>query len=444
MRGRYDGRRMKTTVEREGPTKLTLKIEVGPDEIKPLYEQTLKRLAREVSVPGFRKGKVPTAILESRLGPDEIKQEVLRDAVPTLFTQAARAEDVRPITLPEIEVTEFERSGPLHFTATIEVRPQITLPEYRGIEVTRPGAEPTDEEIDAQLDRLRDSYASLETVSRNATKEDYVSIDLNAYQHDVQIEEATAKDLLYEVGSGSFVPQLDAELEGKRAGDIFKFNAVLPERFEGYGGQEVSFSVIVKEVQAKRLPALDDEFAKTASEFDTLDQLREEIRSRVRVMKEAQAEAELRGSVLEDLIDRCDVPLPEAMVAAETRTRLNRLGRDLERAQLSLEQYLSATETTEEQLLDSYRKAVERAVAAQLVLEAVASAEGISVSEEEISEEIQRLARQLNMPEEKFRKELEESDRVGILADDILRRKTLDFLVEQAKVTEGSDGGRTS
>lgn len=427
---------MKTTVERDTQTKLRLLIEAEPSELAPLYEETVKRLAREVNIPGFRKGKVPRTVLESRVGKETLREEVLRDALPALYAKAAEAESLRPVALPDIEVNSYEEGQPLTFTATVEVRPEIRLPEYRGIEVQRPVGQPTDEEVSEQLDRLRERFGTLEPVARNATKADYVTIDLQGYRHEVQIEEVSAHDLVYEVGSGAFVPQLDEELEDKRAGDILKFNAVLPEGTGTYAGEEVSFSVIVKEVQAKRLPSLDDDFAKTASEFDTLEELREEIRQRLAVLKAAESDAEVRSRVLEDLIDRCDLPLPEAMVEAETGARLTRLVRDLERAGLTLEKYLEGTNTSRDELVSIYRTAAEKAVSADLVLEALAETEGIEVSHEDLETEIESLARRSEVEESKVREELESSGRVELLAGDILRRKALDFLVEQAKVTD--------
>jgi trigger factor len=428
---------MKTEVEQESPTRLKLVIEVEPDELKPIYEQTVKRLAREVNIPGFRKGKVPRAVLESRVGEDHIKDEFLKDALPALYMKAAGDEKIRPITFPELEVDHYHPGEPLTFTATVEVRPEVNLPEYKGIEVERPSTQPTDEEIEEQFSRLREQFGTLEPVGRNATEGDHVTIDLHAYRHDQKIDEASAEDLLYEVGSGSLVPELDKEVEGKRAGDIIKFNAVLPARFQ-QGGEEVSFSVIVKEVQAKRLPELDDEFAKTASEFDTLEELRSEILKRLEAIKGLEADSQVRTSVLEDLVDRANVPLPESAVEGETGSRLNHLVADLEQAGLTFDQYLEATKTTREELLNIYRQAAEKAVAADLILEAVAGAEDIDVSQKEIDEEIQNLSKRMEVEEDRLRKDLQESGRVQVLAGDILRRKALDFLVDQAKVSPSS------
>lgn len=428
---------METKVEREGPTKLRLEIEVDPEELAPHYDKTLKRLAREVNIPGFRKGKAPRAILESRLGEDAVREEVLKDALPALYSSAAAEESLRPVSLPEIEVTEFAKGKPLHFTATVEVRPELKLPEYKGIEVSRPQATANDEEVNEQLELLRERFGTLEPVGRNAAQGDYVTINLSAYRHEQQIEAASAQDLGYEVGSGLFVPELDAELEGKRTGEMFKFNAKLPERFgPQHGGEEVTFTGLVKEVQAKRLPALDDDFAKTASEFDTLGELRADISKRIDEIKASQADSEVRSRVLEDLIDRADVPVPEAMVERELERRLGRLLRDLERLGSTFEDYLERTNTTREELVASQREVASKSVAAALILEAVAEAEGVVVTPREIDEEIARMAELTDRTHEELRDEFDKSGATEGLAGDILRRKALDFLVENAKISD--------
>jgi trigger factor len=425
---------MKTIVERESPTKVRLLVEVASDELAPFYEETVRRLGREVKVPGFRKGKVPKAVLETRMSRDAIRQEMLRDSLPKLYAEAVKGEEVRAVTLPDIEVTSFEEGTPLTFTATVEVRPEINLPQYKGIEVTRPDSAATDEEIDEQVERLRQRFGSLEPVARNAARGDYVTIDLKAYQHDVKIDEASAEDFLYEVGSAAFVPELDDELEGKRTGDILKLNAKLPESFASHPGEEVSFSVIVKEVHAKRLPALDDDFAKTASEFDTLEELKADLRNRIEAAKKIEAGVEVRNRILEDLISRADVPLPESMVAHETQHRIERLVRDLQRAGLTLDKYLEAGQRTQEQLVAAYREVAEKSLAADLILDAVAKAEGIEAAPEEVSKEVAMIAESMEADAAKLEKDLADSGRLNAVAGDILRRKALDYLVEHANL----------
>lgn len=433
---------MKTTVEHEGPTQRKLLIEVDPDEVAPHYDETLRRLAKEVKIPGFRKGKVPKAVLETRVGKEAIREEFLKDALPRLYSEAASEESLQPVTYPSLEVTSFEEGGTLTFTATLEVRPEITLPEYKGIEVIRPSSKASDEEIEEQLGRLRERFGTLEPIGRNATKGDYVTIDLFGYKHDEKIDAVSTEDLLYEVGSSGFVPELDIELEGKRSGDILKFNATMPENFgPPHGGEEVTFQVIVKDVQAKILPEVDDEFAKTASEFDTLEELKAELRKRFEVIKGIESDVVLRNRVLEALVDRADVDVPKSMVSHETEHRLARLLRELERAGVELEQYLEANSATQEDLVESYREGAEKQVAADLLLDEIAEAEGIRVEREDLDAEVASLARQADTEPDVLLKEMVTSGTVNRLAGDILRRKALDLLVEHASISEDPEDG---
>lgn len=433
---------MKTTIEHDGPTQRKLIIEVEPDEIAPHYDQTLRRLAKEVKIPGFRKGKVPKAVLETRVGKDAIREEFLKDALPRLYSEAASVESLQPVTYPSLEVTSFEEGGRLTFTATLEVRPEITLPEYKGIEVAKPSTKATDEEVEDQIGRIRERFGTLESIGRNGAKGDYVTIDLFAYKHDEKIDAASAEDLLYEVGSGGFVPELDTELEGKRPGDILKFNATMPASFgPPHGGEEVSFQVIVKDVQAKQLPEIDDEFAKTASEFDTLEELKTELRTRIESIKSLESDVVVRNRVLEDLVDRAEIDVPKSLVSHETEHRLARLLRELERAGVELEQYLEANSATQEDLVETYRKGAEKQVAADLLLDEIADAEGIRVEREDLDNEIASLAEQTEKEPDVLLKEMVANGTVNRLAGDILRRKALDLLVEHASISEDPQDG---
>jgi len=429
---------MKTTIEPDGPTKRKLYIDVEPGELKPYYEATLRRLAGEVKIPGFRKGKVPRAVLESKVGKDAIREELLKDALPEIYAQAVGQEDLKAITYPKLEVTSFEDdASTLSFTATVEVRPEFDLPDYIGIVVERPSSAATDEEIDGQLDKLRERFGTLEEVGRGATEGDYLTIHLHGYKHTEQIEGASAEDLLYELGSNSLVPDLDDQLKDKRPGDILQFNSTLPERFgPPHGGEEVSFRVIVKQVQMKKLPELDDEFAKTASEFDSLEQLRADLRERIESVKKLETEVVVRNRLIEQLIEDADVAVPESMLASETESRLSRLLHDIEHSGASLAQYLEATNSTEEDLFQAYRKAAEVTVKADLILENIAEKEGMTVTKEDLQTEVASLAERMDKEPEELLGELVQNGRVNLLAGDILRRKALELMVEKAEIKD--------
>ncbi|HLI56997.1 MAG TPA: trigger factor, partial [Actinomycetota bacterium] len=223
---------MKTTVERESPTKVRLLVEVEPMEVERLTAETIHRIGQDLKMPGFRKGKVPRQIIESRMGRQAIRQRMLEESLPGLYSDATKSENLRPLGSPDLDVDDFEGDS-ITFTATVDVRPDIQLPKYLGLAVERPSSKATQAEIDDRLDVLRKRFATLEPVARNAEKGDHVLIDIRASFNEEKIEEASASDLMYELGSGTLTPETDDELMGKRAGDIIKFNTVLPERLSG-------------------------------------------------------------------------------------------------------------------------------------------------------------------------------------------------------------------
>ena len=436
---------MRSTVEPVEPTKVKINVVVDPDELGPAIERTARRLGREVKVPGFRKGKVPRQVLEARIGREALIAEAIEhEAVPEFYAKAVEEHGVEPLSRAKVEPPDYQDGEPLEFSATVEVRPEIDLPEYHGIEVERPALEVTDEHVDTQLDQLRERFAQLEVIGRPLAKGDYAQIDLRATRHSEEIPELTRTDFLYEVGSGTVVPELDDQLEGSRKGDILKFNATLPESAgEQLSGQEVTFTLLVKEAKTKVLPKLDDDFAQEASEFDTLDELRSHLRERLDEGAEAQTRSEVETRVLGKYLDEIDVPLPESMVSDELQYRASRFVQQLNLMGIPLDQYLQGADTTQEQLEADLRAQAERAVKAQLVLEAVAAAEGIEASDEEVEAEIQRQAQRLGRDLEDVRKALGQG-RAGVIRGDILRTKALAFLVEHADVSVSEGEGEAA
>ena len=427
---------MKTTVERESPTKVRLLVEVEPSEIDKLTSDTVRKLSQEFKVPGFRKGKVPRQILESRMGKDAIRQRMLEESLPRLYTDAAKEESLRPVATPDIEVTDFE-GDTLSFTATVEVRPEVHLPNYRELEIERPSTKATREEIDDRLDVLRKRFATLDPVARNAEAGDHLLIDVKTSIHDQKIDEASANDFMYELGSATLAPELDKELTGTRAGDIIKFNTILPERLsKDHGGKEVTMTVIVKEVNAKRLPEIDDDFAKTASEFDTIEELEGEIRDRIEEYKGVQADREIRNRLLDELIDLAAVPVPESLVQAEADARMEALLREVRQHGMSLPDYLEVLKMNEGELRVAQRRAAERSIGVDFLLDEIAKAEDMNVTRGELDEEVERLSKRAGKTPDELRRDIVQSGRVEALAGDILRRKVLDYLVEQANITD--------
>src|SRR5919198_963170 len=432
---------MESTVEETGRHSVKLTVEVPPEQFAKDLDRAYRRIAQQIRVPGFRKGKVPRRIIDAQLGRDAVLDEFVHDTVPSYYAQAVRENELAPISEPDVSVEQAEEGKPLIFTATMEIRPRLTVEDYKVV-VPPPSSEVTDRDVDEYIDRLRERFAELETVAHPARRGDYVVADVRAYVHDQEVEGLTLTDHLYEVGSEQIVPELDKELEGKRKGEIIKFNATLPERFGERAGQEVSFQVLVKEVKAKRLPAADDEFARSASEFDTLEELRADLQVKLKEAKEQEAMAELRDLVLQELVSRVDVDLPDRLVDEETERRVEQATERAQRAGMRLDQVLEAQGWDELRLRSDARTHAIRAIKADLVLEAVARQEGMTVTAGEVKSAIADLARGLGRDPKEIAKALERSGQVTALAGDIIRSKALDLLVEQAAGVSQESGDR--
>lgn len=427
---------MQTTLESTDKHTVKLTVEIPPDEVGKDLDRAYRKIAQQVKIPGFRKGKVPKKVIDAQFGHDAVLGEFIEESVPTYYREALREHDLAPITEPDIELGDVEDGKPLVFTAVVEVRPRLTLDPsaYKGIRVDRPKVEITDEEVDRYLDSLRDRFAELETVSRAAREGDYVVVDLHAAVHGEEIPDATRPDHLYAVGSGEFGDRLDTELAGKRAGEIIAFNDTLGPGAGERAGQEVSFRALVKEVKGKKLPDADDEFAKVASEFDTLEELKADLREQLQKNRERSADADVRDRVLEAMIGSVDVELPDSLVDEEVQHRVVHAQERAEQAGMTLNQLLETQGFDELRFRADARDHAIRAIKADLVLEAVARQEDIEVTAEEIGREIGGLAAALGREPKDLAKSLDRTGQVVALAGDIIRSKALDLLVEHADI----------
>ena len=317
---------MQTTVETTEPHTVKLTIEVPEDEFGKDLDRTYRAIANQIKIPGFRKGKVPKQIIDTQIGQDAIFEEFVNSSVPAYFRKAVADEDLAPITDPDIDVQQLEPGKPFVFSATVEVRPRLSFEEsdYTGIGVTKPPVEVTEQEIDEWIERLRERFSELEPVGRPVQQGDFVTVDLTVTKGGEKVEQASREDYLYFVGSGEVGEKLDVELVGAKPGAILKVSDALPERFgEELGGAAVHITVLMKDVKTRRLPEIDDDFAKTASEFDTIQQLRDDLRERLTEVKEREATAAVRDLVLEAMIDKVDVDLPESLIDEETDHRIH-------------------------------------------------------------------------------------------------------------------------
>jgi trigger factor len=424
---------MKTVVEPLEGNKVKMSIEVDEQEFEQSINAAFRKIAREVRVPGFRPGKAPRRILEARLGAGTGRAEALRDSLPDYYAQALRQNEVDAIAPPEIDITAGEESGAVLFDAVVEVRPQITLVGYDGLKVTVPSPEVSEEDITSQIDRMRSNFGTLEAVERPARSGDNLTIDLKASREGEPVAGLTTDDFLYELGSGSVLPELDEKLPGAKVGDILAFDA----SFGGSGEDDtVHLEVLVKDVKEKVLPEVTDEWASEASEFETVAELRSDIVKRMTMVKRMQASMGLRNGAVEALVELVGVDAPEPLVNAEIERRAHDLGHRLEQQGATIAQYLEATGQTEEQVVAELRSGAEPAVKADLGLRAIAESAGLEPTEAEIDAEIERLAGAYELTPAALRANLERADQMPAVRSDLKKSKALEWLVDHVELVD--------
>ncbi len=428
---------MKTSVETLDPVKVKLTVEVEPKRVKQAFDRAARELAKQVSLPGFRPGKAPRRLLEQRLGAGAIAQTAMEDSLSDYYAEALQAENLEPVAQPEVDVETFTETEGAIFTATVEVRPEVDPPDHSGIGVTFPDHEVDEDEVDEQLQSLRERFAEVDEVEREARTGDMVTIDLKVEVEGEPIEDATVEDALYEVGSEGVTPKLDEEVIGKEAGDEFSYEDEMPEGYPEHGGKPATFHVTIKDVREKSLPDLDDDLATTASAFDTLDELKADIRNSLLRRRIQEGQHEVRGKIVEAYVARVDVPLPESMVEDEIAGRLQRLEQQAQQYGMTVEDVLGAEGTDRESYEEEQRKQAESGVKAQLVLDALAKKLDLGLDAGDLDQEIMRHAQSNGVPPEQIAQIIQEQGSLPMLIGDIMRRKTIDRIVEEAQV----DGG---
>ncbi len=433
---------MRATAEALEGSKVRLSVQVDESEIDKALEQTVRKLAREVRVPGFRPGKVPRQVLEARMGgAGTLRTEALRDALPEFYARAVVETELDPIAPPDIDITAGEESGAVEFDALVQVRPTVAIYGYNGLEVTIPSWTVNDEEIDAQVDRLRESDGELVEVKRKARDKDNVDDQPPREDRGGRGGHLGADDFLYEIGSGNLAPELDEQLRGAKSGDVLAFNAPIAAR----GEEVLGFSVLVKDVKEKRLPEATDEWVAENSEFSTLDELRSDITQRIREIKLLQARFAWREASVNALVDLVDDDeVPEVLVDEELRNRVHDLGHRLEDQGLNVEQFLNATGRNAESLLAELRLDALRSVKADLALRALAEAEDLQVDDAEFEEQLAQSAERMKVSPNRLRDELDRSGRTGEVRSEQRKAKALTWLLDHVQLVdeEGNPASR--
>ncbi len=428
---------MKSTVEKLSPTRVRINVEVPFAELKPDFDRAYEQLAKQVRVPGFRPGRAPAKILEARVGRGAVLQQVVNDALQGRYSEAVTETEVRPLGKPDIEVQKIEDGEELVFTAEVDVRPDIKLPNLNALQITVDAIEINDGDVDAELDSLRARFGTLVGVERAAQDGDFVSIDLSATVDGVDIPDAKTEGLSHEVGSGKLIEGLDAALVGISEGESKEFTTRLVAG--EYAGQDAQVTVTVKSIKERELPAADDEFAQLASEFDTIDELRTNLQDQVRRVKQIHQAETIRDTALETLLKQVEVPLPEAIVQAHIEEVTHGALHSLDHDEARFAEELEAQGSSREQFDTETRDAAEKSVKTQLLMDAIADDLDIQPGQNDLTERLVLMARQYGIEPQQLAGILQQNNQLPAVFADVRRGLTVAAVVEKATVTD-SDG----
>ena len=425
---------MKSTVEQLSPTRVRINVEVPFEELKPDFDRAYKALAGQVRIPGFRPGKAPAKLLEARLGRGAVLEQVVNDALPARYSEAVTTSEVKVIGQPEIEITKIEDGQELAFTAEVDVRPEITLPDFSGIAVTVDPIAIEDADIEEQLQSLRQRFGTLTAAERAVQDGDFVSIDLSATVDGEEVPEASTTGLSHEVGSGQLIEGLDETLTGMNAEESKEFTSTLVAG--EHAGKEAVITVKVNSVKERELPEADDEFAQLASEFDTIDELKDDLRTRVERVKKVEQAGVIRDKVLESLLEQTEVPLPEGAVQAEIDAVLHDAVHGFDHDEAKFAEALEAQGSSREEFDKDTKESAEKSVKTQLLLDAVADAEDTQVGQDELTERILFQAQRYGLSPEQFIQQVQQAGQLGAIFADVRRGKALAGVVGQTTVTD--------
>ena len=427
---------VKTNVTELPDSRVRVEAEVAPEEVERRLNEAARELGRQMRVPGFRKGKVPPPIVIRRLGREAVLDEALRGSLSSWYADAIEGAGIAPVGEPELDVKELPEEGqPLAFSIEIGVRPQAKLGQYRGLEVGRREPEVSDEQINGELERLREHSATLETVERPAAEGDHVVIDYVGSIDGEEFEGGAGRDQLLELGSGRLIPGFEEQLLGAGAGDERTVEVTFPDDYqaENLAGRQARFAVTVREVKAKRLPELDDEFALQAGGFDTLAELREDIATRLREQDERAIEREFEQAALDAAVAEAEIDVPHKLIHARAHELLSDTLSALARQGISKEAYLRIAGKDEEALAHEAEPEAERALRREAVLAAIVEAENLEPSDEEVAEELQPTAERAGTTTEALLEQLRKGDRLERVRDEVAARQAAELVVREAK-----------
>jgi trigger factor len=425
---------VKTDVEELSPTRVRLSVEVPFEELKPSLDKAYREIAQQVRIPGFRPGKVPAQVIDSRFGRDAVLSQAVNDAIPGLYDKAIADSEVQALGQGEVELSELDYGKQLTFTIEVEKRPEFELPDLTTLSVEVDGTTVTPDEVEEYLSQLQERFASLKSVQRPAGADDFVSIDLSATVDGKPVDDAQASGLSYQVGSDSMLDGLDEAVTGLSAGETATFQSELAGG--DFEGSQADVTVTVHSVKTKEVPGLDDDFAQLASEFDTLGEFRASTRSQLERSKSMQQVIQARDKALAALLDAIDIPLPEGIVEAEVNQNKASVQDQLQRAGADLDGYLAAIGQTVDQYNAETEDRSRRAVKVSLILDKLARQEELSVTPEELSAYVARQAEQMGVAPERLAQQLAQSNQLNVAAAEVIRAKAMNIIAERVKVTD--------
>lgn len=412
--------------------KLTITVEAA--KFDAAVDSAYQKNKGKIALPGFRKGKAPRAMIEKMYGTGVFYEDAANELIPEAYETAAKESELEIVAQPEIEVTQMEKGTDFIFTATVAIKPEVTLGDYKGIEVEKKEAEVSEEEITAEIDKAREANSRLITIEDRATEDgDTVIIDFDGYVDGKQFEGGYAEDYTLVLGSHSFIDNFEDQLVGKNLGEDVEVNVTFPEEYhvDELKGKPALFKVKIKEIQKKELPELDDDFAQDVSDFDTLDEYKADVEKKILENKENQIKREQEDQIIEKIIENAQMEIPQQMITAQTRQMTQEFAQRLQSQGLSLEQYMQFTGLTPQKMMEDLEPQALKRIQSRLVLEAVVVAENIEASDEEIDKELENMASMYQMEIDKL-KELIGDDEKKQIGMDLAVQKAVEFVVKEA------------
>ncbi|WP_293952649.1 trigger factor [uncultured Corynebacterium sp.] len=430
---------MKSSVEQLSDTRVKITVEVPFAELKPEIDQAYAALAQQVQVPGFRKGKAPRQLIDARFGRGPVLEQVVNDMLPNRYGQVIEENDIKAIGQPEVEVTKIEDGDVVEFVAQVDVRPEITIPDFSEFNIEVPAVAIDDAAVDEELESLRERFSTLKDHNHKLKKGEFVTINLSASVDGEQVEEASTEGLSYEIGSGDLVDGLDKALTGAKKDETVEFTTELASG--DYQGKEAQVTVEITATKQRELPALDDEFAQLASEFDTIDELRESTKTQVEARLKNEQAANIRDEVLKSALESATFALPDSIVDEQAHSQLHQLLGDLAHDEAALNSVLESQGTTREEFEQQNREDAEKAVRTQLFLDVLAESEEPEVSQQELTDHIMFTAQSYGMDPNQFIGQLQQSGQIANLFADVRRGKALAQVICRVNVkdSEGNE-----